>query len=189
MAKPLVVVESPAKARRSPSSSATPTTCAPRSATSPTCPRRARRRRRQRFADVRADRSGKQVVGAARALKNASELYLATDENREEGDQLAPRRAAQPKVPVKRMVFHEITASAIDHAVNHPRGHRLRPRRRRRDAPHPRPALRLRGVARCCGGGSTEAFPTVSRAPRSASSCSANGSASPSSPPATGTSS
>ena len=67
---------------------------------------------------------GKQVVKELRAaLKNASELYLATDEDRE-GEAISWHLVEQlkPKVPVKRMVFHEITASAIDHAVNHPRG-------------------------------------------------------------------
>ena len=67
---------------------------------------------------------GKQVVKELRAaLKNASELYLATDEDRE-GEAISWHLVEhlKPKVPVKRMVFHEITASAIDHAVNNPRG-------------------------------------------------------------------
>ena len=92
---------------------------------------------------------GKQVIKDLKAaLKDASELYLATDEDRE-GEAISWHllEHLKPKVPVKRMVFHEITAAAIDHAVNNPREHRLRPRRRRRDAPHPRPAVRLRGVA------------------------------------------
>ncbi|MET0145498.1 MAG: type I DNA topoisomerase [Ilumatobacteraceae bacterium] len=67
---------------------------------------------------------GRQVVKDLRQdLKNASELYLATDEDRE-GEAISWHLLEQlkPKVPVKRMVFHEITASAIDHAVNNPRG-------------------------------------------------------------------
>ena len=67
---------------------------------------------------------GKQVVKDLRAaLKDASELYLATDEDRE-GEAISWHllEHLKPKVPVKRMVFHEITASAIDHAVNNPRG-------------------------------------------------------------------
>src|SRR3954451_7884651 len=67
---------------------------------------------------------GRQVVKDLRAaLKNASELYLATDEDRE-GEAISWHLLEQlkPKVPVKRMVFHEITAAAIDHAVNNPRG-------------------------------------------------------------------
>ena len=98
---------------------------------------------------------GKQVVKDLRlALKDASELYLATDEDRE-GEAISWHllEYLKPKVPVKRMVFHEITKAAIDHAVNNPRGHRLRARRRRRDPPHPRPPLRLRGVARAVAAG------------------------------------
>src|SRR6187399_1596088 len=66
---------------------------------------------------------GKQVVKDLRAaLKDASELYLATDEDRE-GEAISWHllEYLNPKVPVKRMVFHEITQSAIDHAVNNPR--------------------------------------------------------------------
>jgi len=67
---------------------------------------------------------GRQVVKDLRAaLRNASELYLATDEDRE-GEAISWHLVEQlkPKVPVKRMVFHEITKSAIDHAVANPRG-------------------------------------------------------------------
>ena len=67
---------------------------------------------------------GAQVVKELRAaLKDASELYLATDEDRE-GEAISWHllENLKPKVPVKRMVFHEITAAAIDQAVNNPRG-------------------------------------------------------------------
>ncbi len=67
---------------------------------------------------------GKQVVKDLRAaLKDATELYLATDEDRE-GEAISWHllEHLKPKVPVKRMVFHEITKAAIDHAVNNPRG-------------------------------------------------------------------
>src|SRR5262245_9031142 len=67
---------------------------------------------------------GKQVVKDLRAaLKQASELYLATDEDRE-GEAISWHLVEQlkPKVPVKRMVFHEITQAAIDAAVDNPRG-------------------------------------------------------------------
>ena len=66
---------------------------------------------------------GKQVIKDLRAaLKDASELYLATDEDRE-GEAISWHllEYLKPKVPVKRMVFHEITKSAIDNAVNNPR--------------------------------------------------------------------
>ncbi len=55
-------------------------------------------------------------------LKEASELYLATDEDRE-GEAIAWHLydELKPKVPVRRMVFHEITPQAITEAVEHPR--------------------------------------------------------------------
>ena len=55
-------------------------------------------------------------------LKNASVLYLATDEDRE-GEAIAAHlfEYLKPKVDTKRMVFHEITKAAIDEALAHPR--------------------------------------------------------------------
>jgi DNA topoisomerase-1 len=55
-------------------------------------------------------------------LKEASELYLATDEDRE-GEAIAwhLQEELKPKVPVHRMVFHEITKQAIQEAVASPR--------------------------------------------------------------------
>ncbi len=67
---------------------------------------------------------GKDVVKELRAaMKDASELYLATDEDRE-GEAISWHLVEylKPKIPVKRMVFHEITKSAIDKAVANPRG-------------------------------------------------------------------
>ncbi|MFZ4719340.1 MAG: type I DNA topoisomerase, partial [Ilumatobacteraceae bacterium] len=66
---------------------------------------------------------GKDVVKDLRAaMKDASELYLATDEDRE-GEAISWHllEYLKPKIPVKRMVFHEITKSAIDQAVANPR--------------------------------------------------------------------
>src|SRR6476646_12025925 len=61
----------------------------------------------------------KKVAELKRLLKDASELYLATDEDRE-GEATAWHllEALKPRVPVKRMVFHEITREAIQRAVN-----------------------------------------------------------------------
>ena len=55
-------------------------------------------------------------------LKDADELYLATDEDRE-GEAIAWHllEVLNPRVPVKRMVFHEITPAAIQHAIENPR--------------------------------------------------------------------
>ncbi len=55
-------------------------------------------------------------------LKEADELYLATDEDRE-GEAIAwhLQEELKPTVPVHRMVFHEITKSAIQEAVANPR--------------------------------------------------------------------
>jgi DNA topoisomerase I len=55
-------------------------------------------------------------------LKDASELYLATDEDRE-GEAIAWHllQVLKPKVPVKRMVFHEVTRAAIQRAVDESR--------------------------------------------------------------------
>ena len=67
---------------------------------------------------------GKDVVKDLRAaMKDASELYLATDEDRE-GEAISWHllEYLKPRIPVKRMVFHEITKAAIDHAVANPRG-------------------------------------------------------------------
>ncbi len=62
------------------------------------------------------------VANLKRLLKDADELYLATDEDRE-GESIAWHltEVLSPRVPVKRMVFHEITPTAIRRAVNETR--------------------------------------------------------------------
>ena len=63
-----------------------------------------------------------QVSKLKSLLKDADELLLATDEDRE-GEAIAWHllEELKPKVPTKRMVFHEITPEAINNAVNNPR--------------------------------------------------------------------
>src|SRR6202044_3568471 len=65
----------------------------------------------------------KKIVSELKAaLKEVDELYLATDEDRE-GEAIAwhLQEVLNPKIPVKRMVFHEITKDAIQRAVANPR--------------------------------------------------------------------
>ncbi|MGI8536544.1 MAG: type I DNA topoisomerase, partial [Mycobacteriales bacterium] len=63
-----------------------------------------------------------QVAKLKALLKDADELFLATDEDRE-GEAIAWHllETLSPKVPVRRMVFHEITQQAIQRAVETPR--------------------------------------------------------------------
>ena len=63
-----------------------------------------------------------QIARLRRLLKEADELYLATDEDRE-GEAIAWHllELLKPTVPVKRMVFHEITLTAITEALSHTR--------------------------------------------------------------------
>lgn len=68
------------------------------------------------------DSSKKQVRRLKQLLKQVDELYLATDEDRE-GEAIAWHliEELKPKVPVRRMVFHEITERAIREAAANPR--------------------------------------------------------------------
>ncbi len=69
------------------------------------------------------DADKKQHIGKLKKLlKEADTLYLATDEDRE-GESIAwhLHEVLAPKVPVKRMVFHEITKRAIQEAIERPR--------------------------------------------------------------------
>ena len=63
-----------------------------------------------------------QVAKLKALLKDSDELFLATDEDRE-GEAIAWHllETLKPKVPVHRMVFHEITPQAIRAAVENPR--------------------------------------------------------------------
>jgi len=70
----------------------------------------------------------KPIIAELKKLaKNASEIILATDEDRE-GEAISWHLAAalglkmdNPKQPVKRIAFHEITKTAIEHALKNPR--------------------------------------------------------------------
>src|SRR5438477_6213675 len=69
----------------------------------------------------------KHVDAIVKALKTADALYLATDPDRE-GEaiswhiyELLQERDALKKKPVHRVVFHEITKTAVSEAIAHPR--------------------------------------------------------------------
>jgi DNA topoisomerase-1 len=64
----------------------------------------------------------KVVADLRKQLAGADELLLATDEDRE-GEAIAWHlvEVLKPKVPVRRMVFHEITREAIERALAEPR--------------------------------------------------------------------
>ena len=77
-----------------------------------------------RFTPIYIVPAGKkqQVAKLRSALKDAKDLYLATDEDRE-GEAISWHlyEVLKPKVPVKRLVFHEITKEAIQEAIENPR--------------------------------------------------------------------
>ena len=64
----------------------------------------------------------KTVAQLKKALKEADELYLATDDDRE-GEAIAwhLQQVLKPKVPVRRMVFTEITREAVTRALDNTR--------------------------------------------------------------------
>ena len=64
----------------------------------------------------------KTVAQLKKALKEADELYLATDDDRE-GEAIAwhLQQVLKPKVPVRRMVFTEITREAVTRALGNTR--------------------------------------------------------------------
>ncbi|MCK6516534.1 type I DNA topoisomerase [Myxococcota bacterium] len=71
---------------------------------------------------VLTERGREQVKTLKKMLSDADALYLATDEDRE-GEAIAWHlfEVLKPKVPVKRLVFHEITDRAIKEALASPR--------------------------------------------------------------------
>ena len=74
------------------------------------------------------EKNAKSIDAITKALKKADTLYLATDPDRE-GEaiswhlyELLKERGAIDNKDVKRVVFHEVTKSAIQDAMKHPRG-------------------------------------------------------------------
>lgn len=74
------------------------------------------------------ERGEKRLREIARAVKQADQLYLATDPDREGEaiswhivEELHRRRALKKDMPIKRVVFHEITKSAVQDAFKKPR--------------------------------------------------------------------
>ncbi|WP_366555579.1 type I DNA topoisomerase [Aquibaculum sediminis] len=74
------------------------------------------------------DRGEKRLRDIAHAVKQADQLYLATDPDREGEaiswhivEELQRRKALKKGTPVKRVVFNEITKSAVIEAFKHPR--------------------------------------------------------------------
>lgn len=73
------------------------------------------------------DRNAKHVDAIAKAVKQSDEILLATDPDRE-GEAIAwhiaeilkSKKLLKDK-PIRRVVFHEITKSAVQHAVDNPR--------------------------------------------------------------------
>ncbi len=140
MANPLVIVESPAKARTIAGflgdefiveSSVGHIRDLPRN--SAEVPEQHKRKWEILAVDVENDFKPLYIVNPEkrdkvkelkRLLKQADELYLATDEDRE-GEAIAWHllEVLNPpsSMPVKRMVFHEITPSAIEEAIENPR--------------------------------------------------------------------
>lgn len=73
------------------------------------------------------DRNSKHVDAIAKAVKNADAIYLATDPDREGeaiswhiAEILKGKKLLKDKI-MKRVVFHEITESAVQHAIDDPR--------------------------------------------------------------------
>lgn len=74
------------------------------------------------------ERAQKHIADIIKAVQGADALYLATDPDRE-GEAIAwhvqqvlmDKGAVPSNMPIKRIVFHEITKSAIRHALEHPR--------------------------------------------------------------------
>lgn len=80
---------------------------------------------KMKYADV--EKNQKHIDAIVKAMKEAEALYLATDPDREGEaiswhiEEILRQKKVLKDKPVHRVVFHEITRSAITHAVSHPR--------------------------------------------------------------------
>jgi len=76
----------------------------------------------QDFEPLYVTKKTKIVTDLKKKLADADELFLATDEDRE-GESIAWHlvQILKPKIPVKRMVFHEITKAAIEKSLGQTR--------------------------------------------------------------------
>ncbi len=144
--KPLIIVESPTKARTIKKFLAG-AICGEsiRGARSRPSEEHARRRRRARFyAEIPDDQGqGRYHQRAARRGKSATDVYLATDPDRE-GEAIAWHLAELLKLPnPQRIELHEITKEAALGGAQRPAPHRHGSRQRAAGAAYSRPARRL----------------------------------------------
>ena len=79
--------------------------------------------------EVLPDAKKQRVKELKSLMKDCSEIYLATDEDRE-GESISWHLldVLKPKVPVKRLVFHEITKAAIKHSLENSRDIDINPK-------------------------------------------------------------
>jgi DNA topoisomerase-1 len=102
--------------------------------------------------------SKKQIAELKKSLKDADEVVLATDEDRE-GEAISWHllEVLEPKVPVRRITFHEITRNAITGRAGESARDRHGARAGAGGAAHPGPPLRLLAVARVLEEGAHQA--------------------------------
>ena len=125
--------------RRSASTSAAATACGRRSVTSATCRRRSSAstsRTASRPTTSRSRARKRRSPSSRAAAKDASEVFIATDPDREgEAIALARRDADQAEAgapqPIRRVLFHEITKDAVQRGDRERRRHRQQDRSRR----------------------------------------------------------
>jgi DNA topoisomerase I len=100
---------------------------------------------------INPDKKAK-VAELKELMKNAEELILATDEDRE-GEAIAWHlvEVLEPKIPIKRMVFNEITKEAIQAAVEDTRDLDYHLNRCARNSSRIRPSITVTDFLQFCG--------------------------------------